>query len=299
LKFLQEKQIEIRPTRAEVQKIDTSQIEPPPTVTQEVQHVTSEFLEQGNDRFEKRVNEMRSAKKIPNLPPHGAWEVAFTIAEHELDFIASDKFLDRLFINQPRYTRWPCWVDSRHSSNSNDHPYPYQHGWEALIVRLEQSFFYNHIDFWRIEPRGRFYQRRALEDDIIAARGNQPIPPLKSLDFLLVIARVAEAIGVGLRFVKGLGCEPETTLLSFAFRWTKLKGRRLDSWAEPGRTLFPSSEAVQDEVTSFVQVPLNTEAAKIFIYVREATNPVFEVFGKEFKDPVYEEICAKTLQRRV
>jgi hypothetical protein len=92
LKFLQEKQIEIRPTRAEVQKIDTSQIEPPPTVTQEVQHVTSEFLEQGNDRFEKRVNEMRSAKKIPNLPPHGAWEVAFTIAEHELDFIASDSF---------------------------------------------------------------------------------------------------------------------------------------------------------------------------------------------------------------
>jgi hypothetical protein len=50
---------------------------------------------------------------------------------------------------------------------------------------------------------------------------------------------------------------------------------------------------------SFVEVPLNTEAAHIFTYVREATRPVFEVFGKEFKDPVYEQICSKTLQRRV
>src|SRR6266700_4075843 len=246
LTFLEEEQITIRSTQqAEDEKIETSQVESPRlTVTQEVRRVTFEFLQQGNDRFEKRVNEMRSAKKIPDLPPHGAWEVAFTIAEQELDFLASDKFLDRLFVNQPRYTGWPCWIDSRNFSNQNAHPYPYDHGWEVLIVRLEQNFFYNHIDFWRIEPRGRFYQRRALEDDIIASRGGQIIPALQSLDFLLVIARVAEAIGVGLQFVKGLGCEPETTLLSFAFRWTKLTGRQLESWAEPGRTLFPGSKAI-------------------------------------------------------
>jgi hypothetical protein len=188
LKFLEEKQIGIRSTeQAEHEKIDTPQIEPPLTVTQEVHRVTSGFLQQGNDRFEKRIHEMRSVRKMADLPPHGAWEVAFTIVGHELDFVASDKFLDRLFMNQPRYTGWPCWIDSRHSSNQSDHPYPYQHGWKALIVRLEQSSFYNHIDFWRIEPQGRFYQRRALEDDIIGSRGSQPIPPLKSLDFLLVI----------------------------------------------------------------------------------------------------------------
>ncbi len=300
LTFLEEEQITIRSTQqAEDEKIETSQVESPRlTVTQEVRRVTFEFLQQGNDRFEKRVNEMRSAKKIPDLPPHGAWEVAFTIAEQELDFLASDKFLDRLFVNQPRYTGWPCWIDSRNFSNQNAHPYPYDHGWEVLIVRLEQNFFYNHIDFWRIEPRGRFYQRRALEDDIIASRGGQIIPALQSLDFLLVIARVAEAIGVGLQFVKGLGCEPETTLLSFAFRWTKLTGRQLESWAEPGRTLFPGSKAIQDEVISFTGVPLDTEVAKVSHYVRQATRDVLEAFGKEFPEPVYEEICAKTLQRR-
>jgi hypothetical protein len=203
LKFLGEKQIGIRSTeQAEDEKIDTRQIEPLPTATQEAERVTSGFLQKGKDRFEKRISEMRSAKKIADLPPHGAWEVAFTIVGHELDFVASDKFLDRLFMNQPRYTGWPCWIDSRHSSNQNDHPYPYEHGWEALIVRLEQSFFYNHIDFWRIEPRGRFYQRRALEDDIIGSCGSQPIPRLKSLDFLLVIGRVAEGIAVGLQFAK-------------------------------------------------------------------------------------------------
>jgi hypothetical protein len=115
----------------------------------------------------------------------------------------------------------------RHSelSECTDAPYPFERGWEALIVRLAQNFFYNHIDFWRIEPRGRFYQRRALEDDINASRGNRIIPPMKVLDFLLVIGRVAEAIGVGVQFVKGLGCDPTQTLLNFAFRWTKLRVR--------------------------------------------------------------------------
>jgi len=265
--------------------------------SEQQQRKAFEFLELGRERYEKRVTELQANNRLPQLPPHGAWDVAFTIADHELTFSASDQFLDRLFVNQPRYTGWPCWIDSRSFPSELAHPYPYDRGWEALIVRLDESFFYNHIDFWRIEPRGRFYQRRALEDDVIASRGNRTLPPLKSLDFLLVIGRVAEAIAVGVQFIKGLGCDPAETVLNFVFRWTKLRGRELDSWAEPGRTLFPSSKAVQDEVMSLVQVPLDTEPAKIFSYVREATRTVFEVFGKEFKDPVYEEICAKTLKR--
>jgi Putative DNA-binding domain len=279
------------------EETNNSKAETSLTVTQEVQRSTFEFLKYGSDRFEERVRELRSGNTIPILPEHGSWEVAFTLAEHQLDLVASDDFLSRLFINQPRYTGWPCWIDSRNFADQRAHPYPYDHGWEALIIRLEQTFFYNHIDFWRIEPRGRFYQRRALEDDIEASRGNQRLPALQLLDFLLVIARVAEAIGVGLQFARALGCDVETTILSFVFRWKKLKGRRLASWAEPGRTLFPSSEAIQDEVVSFTEVPLETELAKISYYVRQATRDVFEVFGKEFKEPIYDEICAKTLQR--
>jgi hypothetical protein len=269
------------------------------TITNSATHQKEafEFLDLGRERYEKRVAELQAANRLRQLPPHGAWEVAFTITGCQLTFSATNEFLNRLFVNQPHYTGWPCWVDSRRLGNELAHPYPYEKGWEALIVRLDQATFYNHIDFWRIEPRGRFYQRRALEDDISAERGNQPLPPLKLLDFLLVIGRAAEAIAVGVQFVKGLGCDPTKTVLNFAFRWTKLQGRELACWAEPLRTLFPGSTAVQNEVKSRVRVPLDTEPAKIFTYVREATRPVFEVFGKEFTDPVYEEISAKTLQR--
>jgi len=299
LNILQEQQPNTQNATAPSRQDETTdpQAETPLTVTQEIQRSTFEFLQYGSNRFEERVKELHAANTIPILPEHGSWEVAFTLAEQQLDLVASDDFLSRLFINQPRYTGWPCWIDSRNFTNQTSHPYPYDHGWEALIIRLEQTFFYNHIDFWRIEPRGRFYQRRALEDDIAASRGDRRLPAMQLLDFLLVIGRVAEAIAVGLQFARAIGCDAESTLLSFAFRWKKLRGRQLASWAEPGRTLFSSHEAIQDEVVSFAEVPLEAEPAKISYYVRQATRDVFEVFGKEFKDPVYDEICAKTLQR--
>jgi hypothetical protein len=257
----------------------------------------SELLEYGRKRFETRLTELQSTGKLPNLPPHGSWEVACIIEGCELKFGASDKFLNELFVHQPGYTGWPMWRDTRASQNEVFWPYPFERGWESIVVRLNQSFFFNHINFWRIEPRGRFYEYRALEDDVAAARGNQQIPPLKVLDFLLVIARVTEAIAVCLHYAKGLGCPPSSTLLKFGFRWTKLRGRELASWAEPLRTLMPSSEAIQDEIATLIEVPLNIETAQVPHYTKKATEELFEIFGKEFATPVFEEIGDKTLRR--
>ena len=119
---------------------------------------------------------------------------------------------------------------------------------------------------------------------------------MRALDFLLVIGRVTEAISVCLSYAKGLGC-PDSSFLNMAFRWTKLRGRELASWAEPLRTLFPSSEAVQDEITTRVIIPLNVGIAEVPQYTREATVELFEAFGKEFAQSVYEEIAGKVTRR--
>ena len=56
------------------------------------------------------------------------------------------------------------------------------------------------------------------------------------LDPMPMILRVAEAMGVGVAFAKASGWSAEQTTLGFAFRWHKLKGRRLTAWANPLRT---------------------------------------------------------------
>lgn len=255
------------------------------------------LLDYGFNRFETRVSELRACAKIQELPPYGSWEVACIIEGAELKYAAITKFLDEFFVHQPGHIGYPMWRDTRSAQNEAFQPYTFNRGWECLVVRLPETFFYKNIVFWRIEPRGRFYEYHALEDDIVGVRGNQRIAPLKVLDFLLVIGRVTEAIGVCVQYTKGLGCAPATTRLMFGFRWRKLTGRELASWAEPGRTLFPSSQAIQDEVTTNVVVPLSIGTAEIPHFVRQTTAELFEVFGKEFPLPIYEEIGAKVLRR--
>jgi hypothetical protein len=270
------------------------------TVKQQIdtQSELLKFLNYGRNRFHLRLKELQAAGQLPDLPPHGLWEAACIITGHDLDYPASESFLDQLFLNQPHYTGWPMWLDSRRFEDKISQPYTYERGWESILIRLRQTFFNNHVDFWRIEPRGRFYQCRAIEDDISGGSRSQRVASLKSLDFAIVIARVTEAVGVCLQYAKGLGCPASKTLLKFAFRWSGLRGRELTSWAEPGRSLFPSREAVQDELTTFVDVPLATESAEIPHYTMKVTRELFEVFGKEFKQPIIDDIGGKILSRR-
>ena len=117
--------------------------------------------------------------------------------------------------------------------------------WEALIVILPAEWS-RHVDFMRLDPKGRFYLRRALQDDISGS--NRAPKPLSALDFALPILRVAEAIAVGIAFAKAMGCAVETTLLAFAFQWTQLRGRELVSWARQERLIIPGRHAYQNEV---------------------------------------------------
>ena len=147
----------------------------------------------------------------------------------------------------------------------------------------------------RFDPRGRFYIRRAFQDDI---GGSSRAPePMKAFDFGLGILRTAETIAVGVAFAKAMGCELDTTQLAFGFRWSKLHGRVLSSWAQPLRKISPH-DAYQDQVFSDITVPLDVPLSSLGEYVGQAIRPLFEVFsGFSIGQSVVNEMTDRLINR--
>jgi hypothetical protein len=251
------------------------------------------LLRESEDRYKAVIKE-----NAVKLPDHGTWETALVINGDVPPHGANREFLNLLDSSNPDYTGWPVWLDSRGFTNQASRPYVNNGVWETLIVSLESEWGSDHIDFMRLDPKGRFYLRRALQDDV--SRSNRAPKPLVALDFGLVTIRTAEAIAVGLAFGKAMGCKPESTILSFAFRWRRLKGRQLTSWANPGRYISPTRSAYQDEVLSFVDVPLETPLSALGEFVHKATQPVFEVFdGFSLSKDVTEDLTRRLVERRL
>lgn len=253
------------------------------------------LLQDSEGRYNTVVEEVAPT---PNLPDHGTWEIALILNGEVPPHSPNSEFLNLLDSNNPNYTGWPVWLDTRGFTHQLARQYVVNGVWEALIIKLEGEWGGDHIDFMRLDPKGRFYLRRALQDDI--ARSSRAPKPMTALDFGLVTIRTAEAIAVGLAFAKAMGCNPEKTALNFAFRWRRLRGRRLTSWANRERYISPTEPAYQDEVTSLVDVPLETPLSALSEHVRRATQPVFEVFhGFALSKETTEDLTRRLVERRL
>jgi hypothetical protein len=207
--------------------------------------------------------------------------------------------LDVLFVHQPRLTGWPPWVDSRSFNDEKSHPYVKEKGWEALIYDVRTAWSVKALDFWRIEPVGRFYAVRTHEDDtskFLLDRGGKPGT---AFDFVLLITRTAEMIATVRAFVDALGVEREKALLQFAFRWTGLKGREICCWVEPMRSLHSFVTAEDDEVRTTISLPQDTPDSTIWESVKRATQPVFDVFAAGVGDAIFEDLVNRTLKRQL
>lgn len=124
-----------------------------PTETAEDQ--LGKFLQESKARFRSVL-----AERQIHLPEYGAWEVALIINGNVPQHRADTKFLNLLASSNPRYTGWPIWLDSRGLGDSA-RPYVFEGVWEAFVPGLHSE-----IDFMRLDPKGRFYLRRILEDDL-------------------------------------------------------------------------------------------------------------------------------------
>ncbi len=146
----------------------------------------------------------------------------------------------------------------------------------------------------RLDPKGRFYLREAFYEDV------RDLERMKFLDFALPTRKVAEAIAVGIAFAKAMGCDPEKTQLAFRFRWTKLEGRKLISWEDHWRHIWPDGPAYQDEVSVFIEVPLETPLSALGEYVNQAIKPLFQVFnGFEPTKDTVEDLTRRVIEKRL
>lgn len=255
------------------------------------EEVVLENANEGFRRFKHLIKE-----KNYTLPDVGFFEVSFVINGNVPALSANREFLNLISANNPSLTGWPLWVDSRGFRNQDSHPFVNSGAWEAILFDLNSGWS-SHIDYWFIKPSGAFYHIRVLEDDL-KTHDRKPDPSV-ALDFGLPIWRVGEAIAVALSFSKGMGCEEESTAIDFLFRWTRLRNRALTSWAQPARYISPSRTAYQDEVVSYISVPLETPSSAIFEHVYKVTSSLYEVFdGFQLSKSVVEEIVNEMLKRR-
>lgn len=175
--------------------------------------------------------------------------------------------------SNPQLTGWPMWLDSSSFAEIEDRPVVRGGAWEASIISIDQSWA-DHSDFWSLDPNGAFYLRRAMQDDMTdkVARG-------AALDVMLMLYRVAEAVVVAVRMARAAGW-PEDGRAGLAFRWTALRNRHLQPWANARTSLLGSAApANDDEAASFVEVPLDRPDASLAPEVQRIVAPLFASFG--------------------
>jgi hypothetical protein len=253
------------------------------------------LLADGEQRFARALQQRTLALTTAEnaLVEALTWHVALVIDPLRPDAIADQTFLATVASSNPNLTGWPVWLDARFNTDERTRPVVRDNGWETLIL---SRLMFQHIDFDRLDPSGKFYLRRLLQDD---ARPDR-VPPGSVLDPILAIQMVAEAMIVGLAFARGLGWDPGTTRLGFAFQWTNLKGRVLESWSNPYVTIPPRGSAAEDQIRTYVEVPLDTPAAAIAPAVDEATRRLFALFaGYRMPTDSIEEWIRRLIERRL
>jgi hypothetical protein len=249
------------------------------------------FLRESADRFEEVTKDQNT------IPPHGYWEVAMVIngevPVHRLNL----DFMRMLDAHNPRYTGWPVWMSTEQFKNESERPHVYDDRlYEALIVNIG-NLWRSHIDFMRLDPTGKFYLRRAFEDDL--GLTNRAPAPLTALEFVLPILRVAETIAVGLAFAKAMGCKPEETLLSYLFVWHNLRGRTLSNWANPQRSLYGHQPADRDQAHAYIEVPLDMPLSRLGSITKEVIDPLFDAFDQEISQAVFDDLTTQLVTRNV
>jgi len=250
-----------------------------------------QMLNAGEQRFQRVVKE-----RSLTLPKTGWWEVALIIDGDVPPHGPTKDFINLLDASNPDLTGWPVWLDSRSFNDASMRPFVMDGRWEALIVALDG--WPRHINFMQLDPKGAFYLRWALQDDITSSQ-NAPLPN-EVFDFGLPVIRCAEAVAVGLAFAKAMDCNPELCHLQFAFRWSGLEGRELSSWAQPSRIISSGRAAHQDQVTVFQRVPLDTPLSAIGGLLATMLKPLYAVFdGFELAPAVVEDLSARLVERRL
>lgn len=257
------------------------------SLPQSLEERVVELLDDGRSRYE----ELNQRAEHPDV---GHIEIGFIIeGPTDQSFRADQKFLHRLQHHRRDVTGWPPFVYI-HNQNAPDlNPYTSDGAWQANMSVPPMGMGPPTLDFWRMCPDGHFYTLRAIEDDMSQDR----VEPLKFLDPVLHTRRIAEAIALGVAFAEAMSYELPKTQVAFAFRWTKLNGRKLYPWANPDRLLRQMPTCIDDQAIETVLVPAETPRSALSQYVEKVLAGLllrFEGYD-EISSGVIQDLVSETL----
>ena len=237
--------------------VDIDQLRTSFSLPKSISAQAMDLLGLGSSRFD----EVNSSSTVPDV---GFVEIAIVIDGQTVKTHKANKtFLSRLQHHRKDYSGWPPFVYIHNPRTEEWNPRVINNAWEAIIFAPPSGMRPATIDFWTVAPTGRFYTKRALQDDM----NSTGIEPLKHLDPFLHIRRIAEGIATGLSFAKAMDYDIEQSSVAFAFRWTRMSGRSLSAWANPRKMLCSAPRCSQNEIVESVLVPLNTAPAAIWQFV--------------------------------
>jgi hypothetical protein len=250
------------------------------------------LIDDGEARFQETITARKLSADERHMLDYGFWSIGLVIDPPKTGEVPDQEFMTRIASSNPNYTGWPMWLDARYISNAESKVV--KDAFEYLIVSL--SPVSNHIDFARLDPKGEFFLHRLLQDDGVPRR----IRPGQVIDPMLMILRVAEAMGVGIAFARALGWVPDQTTLGFAFRWHNLNGRRLTAWANPYSDIREGGVAHDETIESCVQFSLDTPLSALAQFVDDATKRLFAAFeGTRIPLRATEDLVKRLFERKL
>ncbi len=235
-----------------------------------------EFLDVGRRRLGQRM-------KLRGLPPttRGMREVSAIVFGEDTDCGATPEFLHGLFANKRMHSGWTPWADSRNAPNEEDRPKLVEDGYESLLL-----FSPTLLDFWRVEPKGRFYHARTYQEDYVDTSKFDDTSVLANwrgkmlLDYTHQIQLTAEAISTVIAFAQAIASDEETGAVMICFRWSQLQGRFLINLNNPlgVRLVWGRGASAESSVTTEVEIPLTAARTQISQFVQHAVHRLFLSF---------------------
>jgi len=159
--------------------------------------------------------------------------------------------------------------------NPDEQPYFWYDTYEQYICRPPDAMrFHGHLDFAIFDPKGRFFLRRAFEDDLRLVGGAGAF----TIEIYIQAFRIAEALAVGRAFANALGASSETTL-SFAFQWSGIRNREIDLWAHPPAEFISARPSRQDVSECEVEIAARANDEEVIARSVDSLQKLVRPFG--------------------
>jgi Putative DNA-binding domain len=226
------------------------------------------------DKGEERYSAAMAGRTFYH-PFNGFLDIALVINGLTKTWEANFDFLRTLKIANPELTGWPIWLVSDSFPDQDMQPYFWYDTYEQYIYRKADGLIpRGHLDFHIFDPKGRFFLRRAFEDDM----GADALKGSKTIEIYIQAWRIAEALAVAKAFANALGASSETTL-SFAFRWSGIKNRQIDLWAHPGAEFVSARASRQENSQCEVTIAASANDEEIVARTVDALQKLVLPFG--------------------